>query len=94
MEELVKKGLSFTFVNLSPMIPYRSEYLQNKVTGEILTNPLESILNCLADIHVLEFIAKALSIEPTNNNLDELFELIYSDYYHAIELLTKNDMIA
>lgn len=54
------------------------EFLVNSLTGELLTNPLESIINCLANMEVLAHVAKALSLDSTESNLDSLFETLVS----------------
>lgn len=89
MLNLVRKGLDFKFVTLSTSI--QSEFLVDRATGDILTNPLESIINCIANIEDLTVIANVLSIEPSLNNLEELFDTINLVYYQYIN---KFNMIA
>lgn len=75
MVDLLTKGVAVCSVNL-PKVDLRLEFLQNSITGELLTNPYESIVNCLANIEVLAQIAEVISVEPSEHNLECLFETI------------------
>ena len=76
---VVQKNLVFNFITLI-RLDLTFEYLQCQQTGIILTNPGETIVNCLANIDTLALIAKRLDIEPTEKNLDILFEVIFDLY--------------
>lgn len=79
LEKTVQKNVVFNFITLK-RLDVTFEYLQCQVTGMILTNPGETIVNCLAHIEVLASIAKKLRIEPTDKNLETLFDVIFDLY--------------
>lgn len=75
LSELLQAGVDVRSTYLQE-IDTRIEFLVSARTGELLTNPYETIINCVADRDVLVSLAAELSIEVTDYNLDSLFEAI------------------
>jgi F0F1-type ATP synthase delta subunit len=61
------------------------EVIVSKESGRLLTNPLDYIINYVAEIDNLKKIAVILSIEPTEDNLEELFEAICLRYNEMVK---------
>jgi F0F1-type ATP synthase delta subunit len=81
----VRERLMFAQIMLSHPLEMICEVIVTKESARLLTNPLDSIINYVAEIDNLKKIAVFLSIEPTENNLEELFEAICSRYDEMVK---------